>query len=380
MEVTKLRQGALSNTAPAAPAPGQHRRPHVELQSLPIARDSHGRSPLQYSNAGFSFQSPKSMVATPKPSSPAALLVESLAPSAAKSKNWASLQEKKPMAPHNLGRCLLEVSGNSISAALKMVAWGEVACEGSPTVRALSQAFPESNPAMYSQPEAALSALEGRQVQRALLPVESSTRGSVHRTYDLLLRHKNVHIVGELLQVQQRLHRPAETEDEETECGRFWVLSRDASVLPPLDMSGTEKEQKTVSFKSTVAMVLREGLGALHKALAAFAFRGIEVSKVESRPWRPQPLATAPASCQTSTTSGHLYFQYVLFIDIESSTASRATQNALAQLQEHASFLRLLGSYPCFHTSSLQQYVSTPVAHQPALTNHLPVLQVGAAP
>ncbi|MCO5583521.1 hypothetical protein L7F22_037432 [Adiantum nelumboides] len=252
-----------------------------------------------------------------------------------------------------------------------------VACsDGSPTARALRRAFPESNATMFAHPEAALSALERRQVQRALLPVESSTRGSVHRTYDLLLRHSSVHIVGELVQQMQLLHsRPAAVDDngeEAAEYGRFWVLSRDAAVMPP---ARSEAEKETpASFKSTVAMVLREGLGGLHKALAAFAFRGITVSKVESRPWRAQPLIAASS---TPSSSHLMYFQYVLFIDIESSTASLATRNALAQLQEHASFLRLLGSYPCFHTSSATLH--TPSPPQPVLTHVLPMLQLGAA-
>ncbi|MCO5582066.1 hypothetical protein L7F22_035957 [Adiantum nelumboides] len=239
MEVTQLqRQGGLSTTArrtASSTAAGEQRsrRPARELQSLPIARDSHGRSPLQYSSYALSLheQSPRLMAggrpATPKPSSPAALLLESLAPA----KNWASPLQEKAKVSH-LERCSSLQPSNSKTTtsmeALKM--WTShdaliqavrgsssmnVACsDGSPTARALRRAFPESNATMFAQPEAALSALERRQVQRALLPVESSTRGSVHRTYDLLLRHSSVHIVGELVQQMQLLHsRPAAVDD-----------------------------------------------------------------------------------------------------------------------------------------------------------------------
>lgn len=34
-------------------------------------------------------------------------------------------------------------------------------------------------------------------VDRAVLPIENSSAGSIHRNYDLLFRYKNLHIVGE---------------------------------------------------------------------------------------------------------------------------------------------------------------------------------------
>lgn len=191
--------------------------------------------------------------------------------------------------------------------------------------RAVCREFPDAIPSKYSEADAVLAALEERKAHRALLPVESSLQGTVHRTYDLLLRY-NVHIVGELVQSYCSTNEG---------CKRFWVVAREACMVP----------REEASWKTAVALVLREGLGALHKALAAFAFRDIPITKLESRPWRAQPLFA-----QRDAGSHKTYFQYVLFIEFQSSTASRAAQNALAQLQQISSFLRLLGSYPSFHT------------------------------
>jgi len=43
-----------------------------------------------------------------------------------------------------------------------------------------------------------LQSVETWLVDEAVLPIESSIAGSIHRNYDLLIRHK-LHIVGEVL-------------------------------------------------------------------------------------------------------------------------------------------------------------------------------------
>jgi len=40
------------------------------------------------------------------------------------------------------------------------------------------------------------------------------------------------------------------------------------------------------------------------------------------------------------------YFDYLFYVDFEASMADLRAQNALSHLQEFATFLRVLGSYP----------------------------------
>eukprot|EP00250_Pteridium_aquilinum_P001122 c11330_g2_i1 orf=1-615(-) len=60
---------------------------------------------------------------------------------------------------------------------------------------AAAKAYPQSEPVPCDQFEDAFQAVELWLSDRAVLPVENSLGGSIHRNYDLLLRHR-LHIVG----------------------------------------------------------------------------------------------------------------------------------------------------------------------------------------
>jgi prephenate dehydratase len=73
--------------------------------------------------------------------------------------------------------------------------------------------------------------------------------------------------------------------------------------------------------------------------LGAMAFRDLNVTKMESR---PSPRATS------SLTTGSAVWEYVNYIDIEGGVNEEAVRNALKQLEECATVVRVLGSYPRF--------------------------------
>ncbi|XP_022752467.1 arogenate dehydratase/prephenate dehydratase 2, chloroplastic-like isoform X2 [Durio zibethinus] len=234
---------------------------------------------------------------------------------------------------------------------------------------AAEKAYPNCEAVPCDQFDAAFQAVEKWLVDRAVLPIENSLGGSIHRNYDLLLRH-SLHIVGEVKlavrhcllanhgvkieDLKRVLSHPqalAQCENTLTKIGlsreaiddtalaakddcdnvtRFLMLAREP-IIP-----GMEKP-----FKTSIVFSLEEGPGVLFKALAVFALRQINLTKIESRPLRNQPLRASDNS-----NNGSKYFDYLFYVDFDASMAEERAQNALRHLKEFATFLRVLGSYP----------------------------------
>ncbi|KAL2938214.1 Arogenate dehydratase/prephenate dehydratase 1 chloroplastic, partial [Bienertia sinuspersici] len=95
-------------------------------------------------------------------------------------------------------------------------------------------------------------------------------------------------------------------------------------------------------FKTSIVFALDEGPGELFKALAAFSLRQINLTKIESRP------------NQDSKNGSLKLFNYIFHLDFEASMLDKPAQNAVRNLEEFASFVRVLGSYP----SDLNNYSS----------------------
>lgn len=264
------------------------------------------------------------------------------------------------------------------------------------------KAYPQCETVPCDQFEDAFKAVELWLVDKAVLPIENSVGGSIHRNYDLLLRHR-LHIVGEVQLVvnhcllglrgvrKEELKRVLSHPQALSQCEmnlsklgvvkvnaddtagaaqivasegvkdtgaiasaraaqiygldilqerfqddcdnvtRFLVLAREA-IIP-----GSARPHKT-----SIVFTLEEGPGILFKALAVFALRDINLTKIESRPQRKKPLRVVDDSNKGSAK----YFDYLFYIDFEASMAEPRAQYALGNLQEFAGFLRVLGSYP----------------------------------
>ncbi|PKA47557.1 Arogenate dehydratase/prephenate dehydratase 6, chloroplastic [Apostasia shenzhenica] len=270
---------------------------------------------------------------------------------------------------------------------------------------AAGRAYPNCEAIPCDQFEVAFQAVELWIADRAVLPVENSLGGSIHRNYDLLLRHR-LHIVGE---VQMPVHhcllalpgvrkeyltrvishpqalsqcehtltslglnvareafddtaaaaeyvsanglrdtaaiasaRAAELyglqiladgiQDDSGNVTRFVMLAREP-IIPRTDRP----------FKTSIVFAHdREGTSLLFKVLSAFAFRDISLTKIESRPHRNRPIRLV----DDANVGTAKHFEYLFYIDFQASMAETRAQNALAEIQEFTSFLRVLGSYP----------------------------------
>jgi arogenate/prephenate dehydratase len=237
--------------------------------------------------------------------------------------------------------------------------------------------------------EDVFQAVETGKATRGVLPIENSIGGTIHRNYDLLLEHE-LKIVGDLeIRVVHSLLALPETRLEDVrqvyshpqalaQCDRFLRELSGVEVVATYDTAGSAKIIKDGGLKKAAAIaseraarvfglqVLRTGIqdfednitrflvvgrptperdsdpaankttivfsvpndpGALFKALSVFALRGIDLTKLESRPIPGRP------------------WEYLFYADIAIGAQEFACGRALTHLAEFAPTLRTLGSY-----------------------------------
>ncbi len=111
-------------------------------------------------------------------------------------------------------------------------------------------------------------------------------------------------------------------EDLPNNLTRFFVI---AHAEPP----------RAENSKTSVVFATRHVPGALHTCLGEFASRGINLTKLESRPDRRLP------------------WHYVFYLDFEGHWSDAPCRDALVGLLSKSSFLKVLGSYPAASGSNL---------------------------
>jgi chorismate mutase/prephenate dehydratase len=230
--------------------------------------------------------------------------------------------------------------------------------------------------------------IEGH-VERAMLPIENTTAGSVYESYDLLLRF-NLALAGEEivdvrhcllgvaavpLESLRRIHShpqalsqcseflsslrhvegvsaantalaakhvrelndPAEAAIASEEAGAHFglqVLKRDIANqavnytrFVVVAAAPVECDPR-IAAKVSMVLATRHEHGALVRCLNVIADEGLNVTKLESRPRPGTP------------------WEYVFYVDVEGHLSSPRMQAALAGLAERTVFLKVLGCYP----------------------------------
>ncbi len=108
-------------------------------------------------------------------------------------------------------------------------------------------------------------------------------------------------------------------QDNAANATRFLVLGRQCT--PP-----------TGNDRTSLVFSVAHRAGALYSALAPFRRYRLNMTKIESRP------------------SKRKAWEYFFFVDCDGHVTDRKISKALAQLGEHCSFVKILGSYPNVET------------------------------
>ncbi len=238
------------------------------------------------------------------------------------------------------------------------------------------------------------NAIQRKDLSHIVLPLESSSTGTFIPVYDLIARH-SLFIVGELhvKESQALLALPGVRLEDITEikshpfaidqCRNFIasidkkvtiaqaadtaasakliaennlrstaaIASKEAAKLYNLNiLADAIQDDKTaitryvllgtqltpverhLNPKTSLSFTVKNTVGAFHKALACFALRDINVTKIETRP-------------SSRTISLGSPWEYVMYMDIDGSINERHVDSAIQNLKEFAT-VRVIGCYP----------------------------------
>ncbi len=259
---------------------------------------------------------------------------------------------------------------------------GEAGAYSEEGVRSL---FPDAERRPLASIRKVFEAVEVGRCDLGLVPMDNSQAGSINETYDLFLKH-GLHLVGETLvrvdhclaslpgtamddlvevvshpqalaqceEFLSSLSVPTRAEydtagaarriaDEKLE-GVAAIASRRAAELYGLQVLAERIQTYPDNYtrfgllsrdpealgepdKSSLVFGVGHVAGSLYRCIGAFAERHLSLTKLESRPRAGRP------------------WEYVFYVDVEAPASDLAMIEALAEVSEHATFTRLLGSY-----------------------------------
>ena len=168
---------------------------------------------------------------------------------------------------------------------------------------------------VYSHPQA-LAQCQGylRRLGCELIP-SYDTAGSAKMIKDKKLMDSAAVASARAAQIYDMNILAREIEDNPRNTTRFFVLGKQ-------DCAPTGED------KTSIVFLLKHRPGTLHEALGEFSGRGINLTKIESRPTRQKP------------------WEYNFYLDFEGHRSDAAIQETLTRLEDISLFIKVLGSYP----------------------------------
>lgn len=109
---------------------------------------------------------------------------------------------------------------------------------------------------------------------------------------------------------------------------RFAVLSRPGDEARI--RASARPDAVTGSPRTTLVFAVRNVPGSLHRSLGAFATRGLNLSRLESRPW----------------TGRGSRWEYVFWVDLDADPGEPTCAEALGALAAETELVRILGTFP----------------------------------
>ena len=110
---------------------------------------------------------------------------------------------------------------------------------------------------------------------------------------------------------------------------RFAVIARPGTGVAGQVLGSARAAAVAGPSRTSLAFAVRNVPGSLHRSLGAFATRGLNLSRLESRPW------TARVS----------RWEYLFWVDLDGDPADAVCAAALEELRGETELVRILGTY-----------------------------------
>jgi prephenate dehydratase len=111
---------------------------------------------------------------------------------------------------------------------------------------------------------------------------------------------------------------------------RFAVIAQPGAGARGAVLATARPDAVAGAPRTSLAFAVRNVPGSLHRSLGAFATRGLNLSRLESRPW----------------TARVARWEYLFWVDLDGDPAEPACAAALDELRGETELVRVLGTYP----------------------------------